>query len=151
MPSKRKRSGAQQRRHQGRDLKRCQPPVWTCPKSLPTPRPSQATWCLVNRRRLDRTSAGFKGPPPYLLPNTLDGKNRHHTVDCFAMPFVSSNVKTFNALWFFLGSGGYGASSITTPDMEDVKESVRQGVTKVAGKLSGMASGVMTQLQVKFG
>ena len=35
--------------------------------------------------------------------------------------------------------------------MEDVKESVRQGVTKVAGKLSGMASGVMTQLQVKFG
>jgi len=49
------------------------------------------------------------------------------------------------------GSGGYGASSITTPDMEDVKESVRQGVTKVAGKLSGMASGVMTQLQDKYG
>ena len=47
----------------------------------------------------------------------------------------------------FLGSGGYGAS-MATPDMDDVKESVRQGVTKVAGKLSGMASGVMTQLQV---
>ena len=46
-----------------------------------------------------------------------------------------------------LGSGGYGAS-MATPDMDDVKESVRQGVTKVAGKLSGMASGVMTQLQV---
>jgi len=44
------------------------------------------------------------------------------------------------------GSGGYGAS-MATPDMDDVKESVRQGVTKVAGKLSGMASGVMTQLQ----
>ena len=55
-----------------------------------------------------------------------------------------------NLLYFFSGSGGYGASSIATPDMEDVKESVRQGVTKVAGKLSNMASGVMTQLQVKL-
>lgn len=48
------------------------------------------------------------------------------------------------------GSGGYGAT-MATPDMDDVKESVRQGVTKVAGKLSGMASGVMTQLQDKYG
>ena len=33
--------------------------------------------------------------------------------------------------------------------MEDVKESVRHGVTKVAGRLSGMASGVMTSIQVR--
>jgi len=51
------------------------------------------------------------------------------------------------------GAGGYGgaAANIQTPDMEDVKESVRQGVSKVAGKLSYMASGVMTQLQDKYG
>ena len=36
-----------------------------------------------------------------------------------------------------------------TPDMEDVKESVRQGVTKVAGRLSNLASGAMSQLQVR--
>ena len=34
--------------------------------------------------------------------------------------------------------------------MDDVKESVKQGVSKVAGRLSGMASGVMTQLQVRY-
>jgi len=38
-----------------------------------------------------------------------------------------------------------------TPDMDDVKESVRQGVTKVAGRLSGMASGVMSSIQDKYG
>ena len=36
-----------------------------------------------------------------------------------------------------------------TSDMEDVKESVRQGVTKVAGRLSNLASGAMSQLQVR--
>lgn len=37
------------------------------------------------------------------------------------------------------------------PDLEDVRESVRQGVTKVAGRLSSLASGVMTSLQDKYG
>jgi len=36
-------------------------------------------------------------------------------------------------------------------DMDDVKESVRQGVTKVAGKLSTMANGMMNTLQEKYG
>lgn len=45
----------------------------------------------------------------------------------------------------------HGAAGFSTPDMEDVKESVRQGVSKVAGRLSNMASGVMTQLQDKYG
>ena len=34
------------------------------------------------------------------------------------------------------------------PDLDDVKESVRQGVTKVAGKLSNMATNVIASLQV---
>ena len=46
------------------------------------------------------------------------------------------------------GRGGAGAG-LATPDLDDVKESVRQGVSKVAGRLSNMASGVFTSLQVK--
>jgi ADP-ribosylation factor GTPase-activating protein 2/3 len=36
----------------------------------------------------------------------------------------------------------------TGPDLQDIKDGVRQGVTKVAGKLSNFANGVMTSLQV---
>ena len=39
---------------------------------------------------------------------------------------------------------------LQAPDMGEVKESVRQGVSKVAGRLSGMASGVMNQIQVRY-
>jgi len=47
------------------------------------------------------------------------------------------------------GSGGSGYSGqFVAPDLEDVKESVRQGVTKVAGKLSSLANGVVSTIQV---
>jgi len=41
--------------------------------------------------------------------------------------------------------------NIQAPDMEDVKESVKQGVSKVAGRLSNMASGMMNQIQDRYG
>ncbi|XP_060601709.1 ADP-ribosylation factor GTPase-activating protein 2-like isoform X2 [Ruditapes philippinarum] len=41
------------------------------------------------------------------------------------------------------GSGYYGSG----PDFQDVKDSVKQGVSKVAGRLSNIASGVMSSLQ----
>ncbi len=37
---------------------------------------------------------------------------------------------------------------LQTPDFEDVKESVKLGVTKVAGKLSSLANGMMSSIQV---
>lgn len=57
------------------------------------------------------------------------------------------------------GGGGVGMSksnssygyNMQAPDMDDVKESVRQGVSKLGGRLSGMASGVMSQIQDKYG
>ncbi|XP_043647415.1 ADP-ribosylation factor GTPase-activating protein 2 isoform X2 [Drosophila teissieri] len=53
------------------------------------------------------------------------------------------------------GSGGNRASSVnfSAPDLdvESVKESVRQGVHKVAGRLSNLANDVMTSWQDKYG
>nr|XP_034333111.1 ADP-ribosylation factor GTPase-activating protein 2 isoform X1 [Crassostrea gigas] len=40
--------------------------------------------------------------------------------------------------------------SNNAPDLQDIKDGVRQGVTKVAGKLSNLASGVMSSLQREF-
>lgn len=45
----------------------------------------------------------------------------------------------------------YNHVNFTAPDMDDVKESVRQGVTKVAGKLSNLANDMMSSLQDKYG
>ncbi|KAK3700842.1 hypothetical protein RRG08_011598 [Elysia crispata] len=51
------------------------------------------------------------------------------------------------------GSGGGGGRSSRqsynnpTPDLQDIKDGVRQGVTKVAGKISSLANGVMSSLQ----
>ncbi|XP_050530472.1 ADP-ribosylation factor GTPase-activating protein 2 [Daktulosphaira vitifoliae] len=45
----------------------------------------------------------------------------------------------------------YVDSSYQAPDLEEVKESVKQGVTRVAGKLSSLANGVMSSFQEKYG
>lgn len=42
-------------------------------------------------------------------------------------------------------SGDYGSGG---PDLAEIKEGVKQGVTKVAGKLSSLANGMMNSLQV---
>lgn len=49
------------------------------------------------------------------------------------------------------GSNNSMANNFQAPDLDDVKESVRQGVTKVAGKLSSLANGVMSSIQDRYG
>ncbi|RZC42979.1 ADP-ribosylation factor GTPase-activating protein 2 [Asbolus verrucosus] len=54
----------------------------------------------------------------------------------------------------FFGNGKEtvpSSHSLQAYDLEDVKESVRQGVTKVAGKISSLANGVMSSLQDRYG
>lgn len=79
---------------------------------------------------------------------------------------VSSNLSRFqgsnsisSADYFNDGSNvttqrskGYNtAVNFQAPELDDLKESVRQGVTKVAGRLSSIASDVMSTLQDKYG
>ncbi|XP_042213209.1 ADP-ribosylation factor GTPase-activating protein 2-like isoform X2 [Homarus americanus] len=43
----------------------------------------------------------------------------------------------------------YSGGTIQAPDLDEVRESVRQGVTKVAGRLGSLANNVMSSLQRK--
>ncbi|CAH1100606.1 unnamed protein product [Psylliodes chrysocephalus] len=54
----------------------------------------------------------------------------------------------------FFGNGNesnHPSNNMPQYDMEDVKESVRQGVTKVAGKLGSLANGLMSSIQDRYG
>jgi len=48
-------------------------------------------------------------------------------------------------------SGSSLQNTLQNVDLDDVKESVRQGVTKVAGRITNLANGVMSSLQEKYG
>ncbi|XP_042213212.1 ADP-ribosylation factor GTPase-activating protein 2-like isoform X5 [Homarus americanus] len=44
----------------------------------------------------------------------------------------------------------YSGGTIQAPDLDEVRESVRQGVTKVAGRLGSLANNVMSSLQDRY-
>lgn len=46
---------------------------------------------------------------------------------------------------------GMGSAHLPAYDIDDVKESVRQGVTRVAGKLGSLANGLMSSIQDRYG
>jgi len=64
----------------------------------------------------------------------------------------------FSSADYFMAGTGMGKShpqssayNLQTPDLDDVKESVRQGVTKVASRLSSMANDLATNIQDRYG
>ncbi|XP_021355377.1 ADP-ribosylation factor GTPase-activating protein 2-like isoform X6 [Mizuhopecten yessoensis] len=72
---------------------------------------------------------------------------------------MKQNMSRFEGSSSISSADFYGDSSSkrsqnynnTGPDFQDIKDGVRQGVTKVAGKLSTLANGVMNSLQDKYG
>ncbi|CAG0895020.1 unnamed protein product [Cyprideis torosa] len=73
---------------------------------------------------------------------------RKQNVSRFEGQSAISSDMYFNRSPAQAGRGGYG---VGTPDLEDVKDSVKAGVSKVAGRLSTIASDVMSSLQDKYG
>lgn len=68
---------------------------------------------------------------------------------------VSANLTRFQGSSSISSADFFGSetghSNNNSYDIEDVKESVRQGVTKVAGKLGSMANGLMSSIQDRYG
>ena len=60
--------------------------------------------------------------------------------------FASSSAISSDE-YFNRASSPYGRGN-SNVDLQDLKDGVRQGVTKVAGKLSSLANGVVSSLQV---
>lgn len=61
--------------------------------------------------------------------------------------FVSAVYIYIHIFLLEMPRNNYG-SNLQQYDLDDVKESVRQGVTKVAGKIGSLANGFMSSLQV---
>lgn len=69
-----------------------------------------------------------------------NGKGTYLTLCCFFFVYYQTFLEANNA-----------AGSLQSYDLDDVKESVRQGVTKVAGRISSLANGVMSSIQERYG
>ncbi|GAV07544.1 hypothetical protein RvY_17368 [Ramazzottius varieornatus] len=76
--------------------------------------------------------------------NRFEGKNSISSADYFGTSDSSSSNRGG-------ATSGYSNMNVQPPDLSELKESVRQGVTKVAGRLSSMASNVMSNLQDRYG
>lgn len=68
----------------------------------------------------------------------------------FAIFYVSQEIKIYFEI--FLGSGS-SRMEFHSPDLDldDIKDSVRTGVHKVAGKISSLANNVNSFIQDKYG
>lgn len=64
----------------------------------------------------------------------MEGQSSISSDDFFGGGTSSSRRQTYNS---------------SAPDLQDIKDGVKQGVTKVAGKISSLANGVMSSLQVE--
>lgn len=70
----------------------------------------------------------------------FEGKNSISSAEYFGTgetsPQSRSNTANYN---------------LQAPDLTEIKEGVKQGITKVAGRLSSMANSVMTNIQERYG
>ncbi|KAJ8944002.1 hypothetical protein NQ318_021717 [Aromia moschata] len=86
-------------------------------------------------------------PKLYLLTNSLVTESKDTEVKANINRFQGSSSISSDE---FFGNETKQFNNSTPYDIEDVKESVRHGVTKVANKLSSLANGVMSSIQDRY-
>lgn len=73
----------------------------------------------------------------------FEGSNAISSADLFGNGSGGGGYRSSSS-----SSAGYSSAVSQLPDMTDIKDSVRQGVTKVAGKISQFSAGMSNYLSV---
>lgn len=130
--------------------------VWEEPKSYSSPAPKTPAAQKISKSSTSTSTPNSSGEAQkkfggaksissaqYFGDNNNSGDDRMNLCQFEGSTSISSAE--------LFGRPNIENSGIQAPDFDDVKESVRLGVTKVAGKLSSLANGVMSSIQERYG
>ncbi|XP_022251688.1 ADP-ribosylation factor GTPase-activating protein 2-like isoform X2 [Limulus polyphemus] len=79
------------------------------------------------------------------------GNSRDSNFECREKLSRFEGSSSISSSDYFGESSAAKGSSYNAPNLYDIKEGVKDGVTKVAGRLSSLANGVMTSFQERYG
>ncbi|XP_076304505.1 ADP-ribosylation factor GTPase activating protein 3 isoform X3 [Tachypleus tridentatus] len=79
------------------------------------------------------------------------GNSRDSNFECREKLSRFEGSSSISSSDYFGESSAAKGNSYNAPNLYDIKEGVKDGVTKVAGRLSSLANGVMTSFQERYG
>ncbi|KAK7604580.1 hypothetical protein V9T40_005766 [Parthenolecanium corni] len=126
--------------------------VWEEPKSYETPKSSTSNQKTAKHTTSYETSGDAQkkfGSAKSISSAQYFGNSNDSNDDRMNLCQFEGSTSISSADLF--GRPQVEYSGMQTPDFDDVKESVKLGVTKVAGKISSLANGVMSSIQERYG
>ncbi|XP_047515550.1 ADP-ribosylation factor GTPase-activating protein 3 [Pieris napi] len=122
------------------------------PSSEPRPAPAQPRRAPRSRARDDDDDSAVKkfGSAKSISSAQFFGDQESRGEES-ALSRFSGSSHISSAELFGGAAPRQPAFAVSAPDLDDVRESVRMGVTRVAGRLSSLANGVVSSIQEKYG
>lgn len=118
-------------------------------KARPLPKPMEKHSPIQKEPESDLAQKKFAGAKAISSDQFFNNRSDDYEQNANLSRFQGS-TSISSSDYFGTKDTSHSSAHFQPPDLDDVRESVRQGVTKVAGKLSSLANGVMSQIQVRF-